>query len=96
MDYKICYSERSLSDLAEFIHHVSEERPEAAFQVGSALLDHIDLLAKFPRLGHVVHRHPTVRRLVHSPLLVYYRIQESPPSIEVMHIRHSARFPLYL
>jgi plasmid stabilization system protein ParE len=34
-----------------------------------------------------------VRKLQHSPVLVYYRIQEDKRIIEVLHFRHGSRRP---
>jgi len=32
-----------------------------------------------------------VRKLLHSPLLVYYRVDEDKRLIEILHVRHGAR-----
>jgi plasmid stabilization system protein ParE len=34
-----------------------------------------------------------VRKLVHSPILIYYRINEEKHLAEVLHLRHGARRP---
>jgi plasmid stabilization system protein ParE len=34
---------------------------------------------------------PNVRKLSHTPILVYYRIEESKHLVEVLHLRHAAR-----
>jgi plasmid stabilization system protein ParE len=40
------------------------------------LLDHIELLARFPRMGSAIQKRPRVRKLVHSPFLIYYRMDD--------------------
>lgn len=80
-----------MNDLAEILGHVAEEDAEAAARFGTSLLDHIDLLTRFPRLGGTVPKRPRVRKLVHSPILVYYRIEKNRRLIEVLHLRHGAR-----
>jgi plasmid stabilization system protein ParE len=35
-----------------------------------------------------------VRKLVHSPILVYYRVREEKRLIEVLRFRHGSRKPL--
>ena len=91
MDYRLLYSQRSLNDLGEILGHISEQDAEAASQFGASLLDHVDLLTRFPRLGGAIRRRSRVRKLLHSPLLVYYPLDEDKRLIEILHIRHGAR-----
>ena len=46
---------------------------KAASRFGRALLDHVDLLGRFPRMGNTIRNRSQVRKLVHSPILVYYQ-----------------------
>jgi len=93
VDYRILFTQRALSDLAEIVGFIAEDDAEAAVQFGSALLDHVDLLSRFPRMGGVIRKRSRVRKLQHSPVLVYYRIQEDKHNIEVLHFRHGSRKP---
>jgi plasmid stabilization system protein ParE len=52
-----------------------------------------NLLARFPRMGGLIRKRPLVRKLLHSPFLVYYQVREAKRKIEVLHIRHGARKP---
>ena len=91
MDYRVLYSQRSLNDLDEILGHIAEDDAEAASRFGTSLLDHVDLLSRFPRLGGVIRKRSRVRKLLHSPLLVYYRLNEDKHLIEILHVRHGAR-----
>lgn len=91
MDYRLLYSQKSLNDLGEILGRIAEEDAEAASRFGVSLLDHIDLLSRFPRLGGVIRKRSRVRKLLHSPFLVYYRLDEDKRQIEVLHVRHGAR-----
>ena len=51
MDYRLLYTQRALNDLAEIVGHLAKDDPEAAARFGAGLLDHLDLLARFPRMG---------------------------------------------
>jgi plasmid stabilization system protein ParE len=82
-----------LNDLSDIVGHIALDDGEAASRFGSALLDHIDLLRRFPRMANAVHKRSRVRKLVHSPILVYYQILEDRKLIEVLHLRHGAREP---
>ena len=91
MDYRLLYSQKSLNDLDGILGHIAEEDAEAASRFGATLLGHIDLLTRFPRLGGVIRKRSRVRKLLHSPLLVYYRVIEDKRLIEILHVRHGAR-----
>ena len=91
MDYRLLFTQRALNDLAEIIGHIAEEDDDAASRFGNALLDHVDLLTRFPRMGSTVRKRSRVRKLLHSPILVYYQIREDKRLVEVLHVRHGSR-----
>jgi plasmid stabilization system protein ParE len=91
VDYCLLYTQRALNDLAEIIGHIAEDDAEAASRFGGSLLDHVDLLARFPRMGATIRKRSRVRKLVHSPILIYYQVNEEKCLIEVLHFRHGAR-----
>jgi len=93
VDYRLFYTQKALSDLAEIIGYIAEDDTEAASRFGSSLLDHVALLARYPRIGGIIRKRSQVRKLVHSPVLVYYQIHESERLIEVLHFRHGSRRP---
>jgi plasmid stabilization system protein ParE len=93
VDYRLIYTQKALNDLAEIVGHIADDDAEAASRFGSSLLDHIDLLARFPRMGGVIRKRRRVRKLLHSPILVYYRVHEETHLVEVLHLRHGARKP---
>ena len=87
MDFQLLYTQRALKDLAEIIGHLAEDDADAASRFGNSLLDHVGLLPRFPRMGGVIEKRSHVRKLVHSPILVYYRVQENTRVIEVLRFR---------
>ena len=93
MDYKILFTEDALADLEIILDYIRSNNPEAAERFGTALLNHIELLQSFPRIGVPVPKRPSVRKLLHTPIRVYYRIREDPGRIEVLHLWHGARRP---
>jgi len=93
VDHRLLYTQRALNDLAEIIGGIADDDADAASRFGSSLLDHVDLLARFPRMGSIIRKRPQVRKLVHSPFLIYYRLDEDKRVIEVLHFRHAARKP---
>lgn len=93
MDYRLLYTKKALNDLAEIIGHIAEDDAQAASRFGSSLVAHVELLARFPRMGGLIRKRPLARKLLHSPFLVYYHVREAKREIEVLHIRHGARKP---
>ena len=91
MDYRLHLTQKALNELAEIIGKIAEDDAEAASRFGNALLDHVDLLTRFPRMGSTMRKRSRVRKLLHSPILVYYRIREDKPIVEVLHFRHGSR-----
>ncbi len=92
MDYHLLYTQKALDDLAEIVGHIAEDDAETAVHFGNSLIEHIELLARFPRMGGLIRKRSQVRKLLHSPFLVYYHIGDKR-EIEVLHIRHGARKP---
>jgi plasmid stabilization system protein ParE len=93
VDYRILFTQRALNDLSEIVGHIARDDDEAASRFGEALLDHIDLLGRFPRMGNTIRKRSRVRKLIHSPILVYYQIHEEKGLVEVLHFRHGSRNP---
>jgi plasmid stabilization system protein ParE len=91
VDYRLLITQRALNDLAEIIGHIAEDDAEAASRFGNSLLDHIELLTRFPRMGSVIRKRSRVRKLSHSPILVYYQMREDRRLLEVLHLRHASR-----
>lgn len=91
MDYRLVYSQRSLSDLAEIIGRIAEHDADAASRFGAGLLDHVELLARFPRMGSALRKRSRVRKLVDSPILVYYELRDDKRLLEILHFRHGAQ-----
>ena len=91
MDFKIRISEPALADFEEILNYSWANFPAIAERFGHALLDHIELLKRFPYVGSPVADRPGVRQLVHTPILIYYRVQEERMLVEILHFWHAAR-----
>jgi plasmid stabilization system protein ParE len=91
VDYHLIYSQKALDDLAEIVGYIAEDDPEAASRFGESLLDHIQMLTRFPKMGTISRKRRYIRKLVHSPVLVYYKISEARRNIGILYLRHAAR-----
>jgi plasmid stabilization system protein ParE len=91
VDYRILVTQKALNDLASLVSHIAEDDADAASRFGNALLNHVDLLSRFPFMGTAIGRRLRVRKLVHSPVVVYYRILEEQHAVEILQFRHGSR-----
>jgi plasmid stabilization system protein ParE len=91
MAFKILYTEEALSDLEATFDYIRADNPAAAGRFGNALLNHVELLANFPHIGSPVDQRPGVRKILHTPIRIYYRIDEERGAVEILHFWHGAR-----
>jgi plasmid stabilization system protein ParE len=91
VDYRLLITQRALDDLAEIIGHIAEDDSDAASRFGNTLLDHKELLSRFPRMGSTIRERSQVRKLSHSPIVVYYQIRKDKHLVEILHLRHASR-----
>ncbi len=91
MAFKIILTERSLNDLEDILDYIGADNPEAAARFGEALLKHTEMLAIFPHIGALVNQREKVRKVLHTPVRIYYRIDEERRIVEILHFWHTAR-----
>jgi plasmid stabilization system protein ParE len=91
MAFKILYHKDALADLEEIFDWSREKHPATTEQFANDLFDHLELLGALPYIGAPVKGHPQFRRLLHSPLYIYYRLDENRGAIEILHFWHSSR-----
>jgi plasmid stabilization system protein ParE len=93
VDFRIRSSEPALADLERIVEYSWANFPAAAERFASAILNHVELLGKFPYIGSLIAGRPHVRQLVHTPILIYYRVHEEREVVEILHFWHGQRFP---
>ena len=91
MAFKVLYHEDALADLEEIFEWSRDKHPETSDQFADELFDQIDLLQASPYIGTPIQGHHQLRRLLHSPLFVYYRLDENRGAIEILHFWHRSR-----
>jgi plasmid stabilization system protein ParE len=91
VDFQVLYTDPALANLEEVMFWSWTNHPETTEGFGSALLNHVDLLKEFPFLGAPVRGNPRIRKPLHSPLYVYYRVDEQRKVIEIVHFWHRSR-----
>ena len=76
MDFQVRITQSALEDFEEILAYSRANFPSATERFGNAVLDHLDLLKPFPYVGSPVAGHPGIRQLVHTPIVIYYRVDE--------------------
>ena len=69
--------------------------PSTAGRFGDAILNHLDLLKEFPYIGSPVQHSDGMRQLVHTPILIFYQVNEARHLAEVLHFWHGSRRDRY-
>ncbi|MEO5924676.1 MAG: type II toxin-antitoxin system RelE/ParE family toxin [Bryobacteraceae bacterium] len=91
MDFQVRISEAALTDFEEILAYSWANFPNTSERFGIALLNHLNLLKTFPFIGSPIAGRDGVRQLVHTPILIYYRVDESRELVEILHFWHGSR-----
>ena len=91
MVLKILFAEDAVADLESIHDYISTDNPAAAKRFVSGLLNHVGLLATLPHIGAPISNHSGVRKMLHTPVRVYYRILEGRRAVQILHFWHVSR-----
>jgi plasmid stabilization system protein ParE len=75
----------------DIFEYISRDNRDAAERFCNALLNHVDILGTFPHIGVISAQRLNVRSVLHTPVRIYYRIDESREYVEIIHFGHTAR-----
>jgi toxin ParE1/3/4 len=86
------YRARALTDIEAIRQYIEERNPDGAQKVLRAIYDAVEFVAQIPR-GSPEADSPGIRVkiIVGYPYKVFYMVRGD--SIEILHVRHSARAP---
>ena len=89
---KLRFTPRAVEDIAEIANYIRSENPSAAERVRASILESLESLVLFPRIGRV-QSEAGVRKLVTPKYryIVYYTLDEAFDEVIVLTIRHPAR-----
>jgi len=54
MDYKVVWTKSARADLKQLVEYISEDNPAAAEHFGFAIIEKIESVGEFPRIGRIV------------------------------------------
>jgi plasmid stabilization system protein ParE len=93
MAYQVHYTEEVLADLEEVTGYAETHFPGGAEHFFPGLLDQIELLGIYPRMGSIHQASSQARKILYTPFVIYYRIFEPQQRIDILHIWHGSRRP---
>ena len=94
MDWRVGLSEKAELDLEHVVAFLARKNPAAAERLGLKLVDTIFSLQQLPLRGVAVRGRPGYRRILHRPwFLIFYRINETRHSIEIVRIWDARQDP---
>ena len=93
MDHEIVWSEPALADLEAIVRYLARRSQNAAESVRTAILRHVETLARFPSIGPVYSpdRSGRTREIVCKSYRIFYRVNETARRVEILTIWHAAR-----
>jgi plasmid stabilization system protein ParE len=94
MDYKVILSDLFLCDLQEIVDYLKEHGgPEIASLIGNELLDRVFEAGQRPFIGQPVKQRFGARKVLRYPSVIYYDVNETCKTVEVLRVWHGARDP---
>jgi plasmid stabilization system protein ParE len=93
MAYRLIYTRPAARDLEEIVRYIAQDRPEAAQAVGLVLVELAESLLTFPLRRPLLRHRPGVRKLVHAPYVVLYRVDEAQQKVRIQRFWHAKRDP---
>lgn len=91
MDFKLIWTERAISDLADIVHYYRRElqSPEAGRKVGSAIIDRVEILRLFPDIGPRYPKKDGIHRQVYCyDYRIFYRADRASRIVYIVRVWH--------
>jgi toxin ParE1/3/4 len=93
--YHVIITQKALADLRRLAQYVRDDSPQNASLIATMILESIDSLrsmpCRFPRVDTSRKRGSEIRRLVVTPFIIYYRVDERTQSVPIIAICHGAQ-----
>jgi plasmid stabilization system protein ParE len=89
---KLRFTPRATKDLVGIADYIREHSPQAALRVRNAILESLQNLVMFPRLGRQQQLEGVCKVVTRRyPYLVYYTIDDAADEIVILSIQHPAQ-----
>jgi plasmid stabilization system protein ParE len=90
-EFVLRITSRAQRDLREIVEYIARDNPGAAERVGLRLIEQVELLTKFPKLGREVRQRRGNRVLPERNILIFYHLHPNARIVEIKRFWHSAR-----
>ena len=84
----IVWAPRAVAQLLDGLAFIARDKPRAAHELGSRVVDETTLLREFPQAGRMGRRRGT-RELVIAPFVIVYRVRRH--AIEIVALWHASQ-----
>lgn len=93
MDFQIVWSDPAIESLRLIVEEVAGDNPTGAFDLGTKLVDRMEVTRRFPEAGPVYQSAEPliVRCLTTDNYRLYYQIVQEARRVIVLAVRHCAR-----
>ena len=93
MEFKVIWSDEAIEDLHEVCAYIAQDNPEAALRMGQGILDHVQILTRFPFIGPAYPRgaQGPLRQIVFRSYRIFYDVSEELRRVDILHVWHGAR-----
>ena len=92
--FELIWTDSAIADLEAVCAFIAADNPQAAERVGRGILEHVELLARFPFIGPVypLGSGGPVREIVlRRTYRIFYEVVEARRALEVLRAWHGAR-----
>ena len=92
--FELIWSESAIADLEAVCAFIAVDNPSAAERIGQTILEHVELLARFPFIGSAFplgSRGPVRELVVRRTYRLFYSVDEFKREIDVLRVWHGAR-----
>ena len=88
----IIWSRQGLKDFSDHLAHIASDSPQNARQVATKIIEKIELLIDFPKMGRVVPElsQENIREIIVYNYRIVYRLKDIA-TIEIITIHHSKK-----
>jgi plasmid stabilization system protein ParE len=93
MEYAIVWTEPASVDLERILARLAMHSPAGAETVRTALLEHVELLRRFPEIGPVYERDRSgrTREIVYRGYRIFYQVNEPEHRVEILTVWQGSR-----
>jgi plasmid stabilization system protein ParE len=91
MDYRLIYTKLADRDLEEIVRYIAKDNARAAGKIGLRLVEVAESLARFPYQGAPLRNRDGVHKVLCTPYVIFYRVDETLRTIRIQRFWHAKR-----